>query len=97
MTWRVGIDIGGTFSDLAAAELESGEVFLRKVSSTPAALAEGAIAGLKALSEEVPLASVSFLAHGTTAGTNALIEGRGARTGLLTTQGFRDLLEIARQ
>jgi len=97
MTWRVGIDIGGTFSDLAAAELESGEVFLRKVSSTPAALAEGAIAGLKALSEAVPLASVGFLAHGTTAGTNALIEGRGARTGLLTTEGFRDLLEIARQ
>jgi N-methylhydantoinase A len=97
MTWRVGIDIGGTFSDLAAADLESGELFLRKVSSTPAALAEGAIAGLKALSEAVPLASVSFLAHGTTVGTNALIEGRGARTGLLTTEGFRDLLEIARQ
>ena len=97
MTWRVGIDIGGTFSDLAAANLESGELFLRKVSSTPAALAEGAIAGLKALSAAVPLASVSFLAHGTTAGTNALIEGCGARTGLLTTEGFRDLLEIARQ
>ena len=97
MAWRVGIDIGGTFSDLAAAELDTGELFLRKVSSTPAALAEGAIAALTALSETVPMSSVNFLAHGTTAGTSALIEGRGARTGLLTTAGFRDLLEIARQ
>jgi len=97
VTWRVGIDIGGTFSDLAAAELESGELLLRKVSSTPTALADGAVAALTALSETVPLTSVGFLAHGTTAATNALLEGRGARTGLLTTEGFRDLLEIARQ
>ncbi|UCC68366.1 MAG: hydantoinase/oxoprolinase family protein, partial [Armatimonadota bacterium] len=97
MAWRIGIDIGGTFTDLVAADLSSGELYLRKVPSTPANLAEGAAAGLLALQEHVPPGEVSFLAHGTTAGTNALIEGRGARTGLITTRGFRDLLEIARQ
>jgi len=97
MAWRIGIDIGGTFTDLVAADLDSGELYLRKVPSTPANLAEGAAVGLQALAESVPVEHVSFLAHGTTAGTNALIEGKGARTGLVTTRGFRDLLEIARQ
>jgi len=97
MAWRVGIDIGGTFTDLAAADLTSGEMHLRKVSSTPSNLAEGAAAGLLALSRQCPLAQIAVLAHGTTAGTNALLEGTGARTGLITTRGFRDLLEIARQ
>lgn len=97
MAWRVGIDIGGTFTDLVAADGESGEWHLRKVPSTPASLAEGAVGGLMGLGGTIPFALVALLAHGTTAGTNALIEGRGARTGLLTTSGFRDLLEIARQ
>ena len=97
MAWRVGIDIGGTFTDLAALDLESGELYLHKVPSTPANLAEGAAAGLRALGERMPLDGIGFLAHGTTAGTNALIEGTGARTGLIATKGFRDLLEIARQ
>lgn len=97
MAWRIGIDIGGTFTDLAAADLVSGELHLRKVSSTPSNLAEGAAEGLEALRESVPLDRVAFFAHGTTAGTNALIQRTGARTGLITTTGFRDLLEIARQ
>ncbi len=97
MAWRVGIDIGGTFTDVTAMDAASGEIHFRKVPSTPADLARGAAEGLAALGEAVPLAEVSFFAHGTTAGTNALIEGKGARTGLITTQGFRDLLEIARQ
>ena len=97
MAWRIGIDIGGTFTDLAATELDSGELYLRKVPSTPANLAEGAVAGIESLGQAVALEVVSFLAHGTTAGTNALIEGTGARTGLITTSGFRDLLAIGRQ
>ena len=55
MAWRVGIDIGGTFTDLAALDLESGELYLHKVPSTPANLAEGAAAGLRALGERMPL------------------------------------------
>jgi N-methylhydantoinase A len=97
MAWRIGIDIGGTFTDVAAADSRTGEMHLHKSSSTPAELAAGAAAALEALGGSVPLGQVSFLAHGTTAGTNALIEGRGARTGLITTMGFRDLLEIGRQ
>jgi N-methylhydantoinase A len=97
MAWHVGIDIGGTFTDVAAVDLDSGDRRFRKVASTPVNPAHGAIDGLAALSAEVPLADVSFFAHGTTTGTNALIEGKGARTGLMTTEGFRDLLEIARQ
>jgi N-methylhydantoinase A len=97
MSRHVGVDIGGTFTDVAAVDLDSGESHFRKLPSTPANPADGAAAGLAALSAEVPLADVSFFAHGTTAGTNALIEGKGARTALITTEGFRDLLEIARQ
>ena len=97
MAARVGIDIGGTFTDLAALDLETGAVHLLKVRSTPANLADGALAALAALGEAVPPADVTVLAHGTTAATNALIEGTAARTALLTTEGFRDLLEIARQ
>ncbi|NIM06849.1 MAG: hydantoinase/oxoprolinase family protein [Armatimonadetes bacterium] len=97
MAWRIGIDIGGTFTDLVAANLETGETCLYKSPTTPANLAQGVAAGLAALGEKVPLRAISFLAHGTTAGTNALIEEKGARTGLITTDGFRDLLEIARQ
>ncbi|HUU55379.1 MAG TPA: hydantoinase/oxoprolinase family protein [Armatimonadota bacterium] len=97
MAWHIGIDIGGTFTDVAALDLDTGEAQLRKVPSTPPDLAKGAAAGLRALSDLLPLDRIAFFAHGTTAGTNALIEGTGARTGLITTEGFRDLLEIARQ
>ena len=80
MPLRVGIDIGGTFTDLAAGDTESGDLIARKVPSTPPDLARGAAAALAALGDSAPLESVTFLAHGTTAGTNALIEGAGART-----------------
>ncbi len=94
---RVGIDIGGTFTDLAAVDLESGEARQLKAPSTPPDLAEGAAAALNTLAATLAMEAITFLAHGTTAGTNALIEGTGARTALLTTEGFRDLLDIARQ
>ena len=97
MAWSLGIDIGGTFTDVAALDVDTGEAHLRKVPSTPPDLAIGAANGLRALAGALPLERIAFFAHGTTAGTNALIEGTGARTGLITTEGFRDLLEIARQ
>ncbi|HIE51132.1 MAG TPA: hydantoinase/oxoprolinase family protein [Armatimonadetes bacterium] len=94
---RVGIDIGGTFTDIVAADSETGELWMRKVPSTPSNLACGAAAALMAISREVGLEDIALLSHATTVGTNALLEGKGARTALLTTEGFRDLLEIARQ
>jgi N-methylhydantoinase A len=90
---RVGVEIGGTFTDLVW-QLESGEVRHHKVLTTPAAPHEGA---LKSLDEaSVALEGVSEFVHGSTIATNALLTRRGVRTGLLVTEGFRDLLEIAR-
>ncbi len=97
MAWRIGIDIGGTFTDLVALRPETGELRVHKTPSTPPNFTEGALTALAALIREVPPEQISALSHGTTAATNALLEGTGARTGLVTTQGFRDLLAIARQ
>jgi N-methylhydantoinase A len=91
---RVGIDVGGTFTDLFVYDDESGETLSAKVLTTPENQALGVMQSLEA--GHVPLDRVSFIAHGTTTGTNALIERKGARTGLLTTEGFRDVLEIMR-
>ena len=89
---RVGIDVGGTFTDLVAVESGTGAVRSRKVLTTPDAPARGVLAGLQALAPDA-----SSIAHGTTIVTNAIVEGRHARTALVTTRGFRDALEIARQ
>jgi N-methylhydantoinase A len=89
---RVGIDVGGTFTDLVAIDPASGAVRSRKVLTTPEAPARGVLAGLEALAPDA-----GSIAHGTTIVTNAIVEGRYARTALVTTRGFRDVLEIARQ
>ena len=89
----VGIDVGGTFTDVVARE-PSGRLHSCKVPTTPAHPATGVVNGLRALE---PLAGrAGALAHGTTMVTNAIVEGRGASVGLITTRGFRDVLEIAR-
>jgi N-methylhydantoinase A len=89
---RVGIDVGGTFTDLVAIDPGSGAIRSRKVLTTPEAPARGVLAGLQALAPDA-----GTIAHGTTIVTNAIVEGRHARTALVTTRGFRDVLEIARQ
>jgi N-methylhydantoinase A len=91
MTLRIGIDIGGTFTDLVAIAAD-GAITTRKVASTPHDYGEGIIAGLKELlTDGVKVADVL---HGTTIGSNTVLEGTGARTALITTRGFRDILEI---
>jgi N-methylhydantoinase A len=89
---RVGVDVGGTFTDLVAIEATSGTIRSRKVLTTPEAPARGVLYGLQALGSPA-----TAIAHGTTIVTNAVVEGKGARTALVTTRGFRDILEIARQ
>jgi N-methylhydantoinase A len=89
---RIGIDVGGTFTDVVACGGEDGLLSLHKVPTTPQDIARGIGAGLA--STGVPLAEVAEIAHGTTVATNALLERTGARTGLLTTAGFRDVLEL---
>jgi N-methylhydantoinase A len=90
MTLRIGIDIGGTFTDLVAIA-KDGAVRTHKIASTPADYSEGIAAGLSALLTEDPVAEVL---HATTVASNAILEGRGARTALITTRGFRDVLDI---
>jgi N-methylhydantoinase A len=89
----VGADTGGTFTDIVAVDAKGSIVYSTKVSTTPD---DPSRAVLEAL-EEIPVASVEAFLHGTTTATNALLERRGARTALLTTQGFRDVLELGRQ
>jgi len=91
MTLRVGIDIGGTFTDLVAID-SAGQVRTHKLASTPHDYGEGIAEGLRVLLAEGT--TVSEVLHGTTVGSNTVLEGKGARTALMTTRGFRDILEI---
>jgi N-methylhydantoinase A len=94
---RVAIDIGGTFTDATLIDEESGTVSIAKVLTTPDDPSEGFMAAFdRALGEARP-EQVRFVVHATTVATNAIIEGQIARSGFVTTEGFRDLLEIARQ
>ena len=99
MSYMIGVDVGGTFTDFSVFEQESGELFHYKDSSTPSDPSKAIIQGVLAILaiKKAESHSVSYLAHGTTVGTNALIEKRGARLGLITTKGFKDLMEIGNQ
>ena len=91
---RLGLDIGGTFTDVA---LEIGDQrFTAKTLTTPRAPEDGVVAALRSVTAEAGIApgQVSLIVHGTTLATNALIERKGAKTALLTTEGFRDVVEI---
>ena len=95
----LGIDIGGTFTDLVAFDPDSGRTFIWKESTTPDDPARGAVAGTRHLLRQhaIDPSRIGRVVHATTLFTNALIERKGARTGLLTTAGFRDTLEIGRE
>ncbi|MCB1739200.1 MAG: hydantoinase/oxoprolinase family protein [Gammaproteobacteria bacterium] len=97
--YRVGIDVGGTFTDFCLIDTASGTLTCHKTPSTPRAPEQAILDGLAVLLESAGAAptQIGFLGHGTTVATNLLIERRGARTALITTRGFRDVLEIARQ
>ena len=92
----VGIDIGGTFTDVVMVHPVSGERIIEKVLTTPDDPSRGVLQGLMQLLTRaaVPLQSVRLIAHATTLATNTVIEGKGARIGLVATAGFRDILEI---
>jgi N-methylhydantoinase A len=99
MAWRVGVDSGGTFTDICLFDEQSGRVEIWKVSSTPddpsRGIAQGVAEGMERVGSRP--GAIGYFGHGTTVGTNALIQHRGVPTGLITTDGFRDLLEIGRQ
>ena len=99
MAWTIGVDVGGTFTDFYALDEAGGAVHAGKRPSTPDNPARAIIEGLLALAtrHRIDLAELRRLSHGTTVGTNALIQRRGGDVVMITTRGFRDLLEIGRQ
>jgi len=97
--YRIGIDVGGTFTDFTLLDENGGSVYFHKVASTPRDPSEAIAQGIAELLREhqITPAQVSHVGHGTTVATNLIIERKGARVGLITTKGFRDVLEIGRQ
>lgn len=96
MATRIGVDIGGTFTDLVYYIEETGETFEGKVQTVPHAPEEGVVHAVKAHVPPEVIENAAFFLHGTTVGLNALLERRGSVVGLITTEGFRDVLEIRR-
>jgi N-methylhydantoinase A len=98
MAWRIGVDIGGTFTDIAAIDEASGRIGIVKLLTTPGDFSGAVVEGLRRAIERegIDAEQVALLAHATTVVTNALFEKKGARAGLVTTRGFRDILELRR-
>ena len=98
MAHRLGVDVGGTFTDLLLVDDEKGDLFRVKTPSTPADPSEGVLVGVRRIGEEsgIEPGDLGFVMHGTTVATNAMLEAKGARVGLVTTQGFGQILHLAR-
>src|SRR3954453_17135450 len=96
MDYQLGFDIGGTFTDFALLDGRSGRIEVFKVLTTPDDPARGSLAGIEAFLTEQGLghADLATISHATTLVANTLIERKGARVGLITTRGFRDVVEI---
>ncbi|MBC7639606.1 MAG: hydantoinase/oxoprolinase family protein, partial [Rhodoferax sp.] len=98
MAYRLGVDVGGTFTDVLLIDESSGGTWRAKTASTPDDQSIGVLRGIQRACEEagISMAEVGEVLHGTTVATNAILEGKGARVGLVTTRGFRQVLQIAR-
>ncbi len=99
MDYRLGVDVGGTFTDVALLNTQTGELAVAKIPSTPKNPSEGVTNGIETIcdKENIKTKSISNFIHGTTVATNTTLEYKGAKTALITTKGFRDLLHIGRQ
>ena len=100
MTFRLSVDVGGTFTDIVLFNNNEKRIYTTKTPSTISDQSIGLINGIKKIQKEIGLISfkdISYFIHGTTVATNALLERKGAKTALITTEGFRDVFEIARQ
>jgi N-methylhydantoinase A len=96
--YLIGVDVGGTYTDLVCTDTESNRTLTHKVLTTAADPSVGVIDGLADLcaNNEIDPAAIDHVFHGTTVATNAVLEYDGARTGMVTTEGFRDILHIGR-
>lgn len=99
MVWSIGIDVGGTFTDFYAVHSKSNATALHKRPSTPHDPSEAMIEGLKEMmaANDIAAGEVTRFSHGSTVATNTLIQRKGGNVAMLTTAGFRDLVEIGRQ
>ena len=97
---KIGVDVGGTFTDLILECSHRGapEVFVHKVASTPADQSQGVLQGVLEICDKaaLPVEKLDLIVHGTTVATNTVIEHDGAEVGMLTTRGYRDILHLAR-
>jgi N-methylhydantoinase A len=98
MAYRLGVDVGGTFTDLLLINEDTGETFRTKVPTTPANQAAAVLDGIERVCAIAGIkpSALTELMHGTTVTTNAVLEGKGARVGLITTEGYRQILQVAR-
>ncbi|WP_296679940.1 hydantoinase/oxoprolinase family protein [Novosphingobium sp.] len=98
MGYRLGVDVGGTFTDLLLFDTASGAFWRHKTPSTPHDSSEGILTGVTAICADAGIApdAIDTFLHGTTVATNAVLEGKGARVGLVTTEGYRHIMQIAR-
>ncbi|MDO6475198.1 hydantoinase/oxoprolinase family protein [Alteromonas sp. 1_MG-2023] len=98
MSYRLGVDVGGTFTDLLLINEENGQTFTAKVPSTPHDSSEGVLNGIARICEEsgVDPTQIHRVMHGTTVATNAVLTGKGAKVGLVTTKGYEHTLQVAR-
>jgi N-methylhydantoinase A len=94
----IGVDVGGTFTDIILADTTKSQLAVHKLPTTSPDPSEGVLEGIRRLcaSEGVPIGQVDYLFHGTTVATNAMLENKGARTGMITTKGYRDVIHIGR-
>jgi N-methylhydantoinase A len=98
MSYRLGVDVGGTFTDLLLLDEKTGQFWRHKTPSTPHDSSEGVMDGVNALcaTANVSPSNIDVFLHGTTVATNAVLEGKGARVGLVTTEGYKQVMQIAR-
>ena len=98
MSFRLGVDVGGTFTDLLLIDESSGQTYMAKVPSTPEDSSLGVLNGIKRICDESDIdpTHVNQVMHGTTVATNAVLTGQGAKVGLITSKGFRQVLQVAR-
>lgn len=99
MAYKLGFDIGGTFTDIFAIDADTGDIIQEKVPTTPEDFSQGVINGIEKVCSDhgIDPSEIAHLSHGTTVATNALIEREGVETGLITTSGFRDAIAIGRE
>ncbi len=98
MAYRLGVDVGGTFTDLFLVSDQNGHRYRVKTPSTPSDPSEGVLSGVRRICEEagISVGEIQNILHGTTVATNAVLESKGARVGLITTTGFKQILHLAR-